>query len=137
MIASAVLLKARPWASFSTAGAPCEVGVLDLHLIAGLVFERGDECAQLSIAVDKWMSVVDRNYLIVRGILTSLTRGRFFSALSEYRQLQSARHLPHDFLYSVSRYWSGRHQRLTAIDPAEDASADLMGAHTRLEPVAD
>ena len=73
----------------------------------------------------------------MRGILTSLARGRFFPALSEYRQLQSARHLPHDFLYSVSRYWSGRHQRLIPIAPHEDASADLVGAHTRLEPVAD
>lgn len=80
-------------------------------------------------------------YLIVRGIMTSLSRGHFVSAFRELCELQAAPHLPRDFLYSVGRYWSGRRQRLmamaTAMEPAEGASADWVDAETRLEPVTD
>lgn len=76
-------------------------------------------------------------YLTVRGIMTSLCRGHFLAAFREYRELQVARHLPRDFLYSVSRYWSGRRQRLMAMAPAEGAFADRVAPETRLEPVTD
>lgn len=76
-------------------------------------------------------------YLIVRGIMTSLSRGHFLSAFREFRELRASRHLPRDFLYSASRYWSGRRQRLMPIAPAAGASANWVDAETRLEPVTD
>jgi len=76
-------------------------------------------------------------YLIARGIMSSLSRGRLVSAFRELRALRNAQHLPHDFLRSASHYWSGRRERWSVGASATCHEAELADAKPSLERIGD
>ena len=76
-------------------------------------------------------------YLVVRGIMTSLSRGHFLAAFQEFRALRAASHLPQDFLASISCYWSGRRRRMTPVPSTDRKPAEVFNASAWLEAVGE